>query len=73
MSREAKLKGKEKWHNFGNVTFEEAAIAMTRLFDTDTAPLDVVVRDSDTGLQRNVRVKSEHRYVIEGLEGNEES
>lgn len=72
MSREAKLKSADRWHNFGNVTFQEAAIGMTRLFDTDAGPLDVIVRDSDTGMQRFVRVKSEHRYVVEGLEGDEE-
>lgn len=45
---------------------------MARLFNADEVPLDVVVRDTDTGIERELKVSTQARYVIEGLNGDED-
>jgi hypothetical protein len=66
------LKNSTKWRSFGTSRFEDAAIGMARLFNADEVPLDVVVRDTDTGVERELKVSTQARYVIEGLNGDED-
>ena len=73
LNRQTRRKGSQNWTNRGALSFTDAAIAESMLYDVGSEPVEVEVRDDQTpGTCYCLKVRQERRFVVEGLRGEEE-
>ena len=70
MSRQAKIANTDKWFDFGDVTHEDAAIAMAERANVEADKVFVVTRDAETpAVEFPLTVEIVRAYRVTGLRG----
>lgn len=72
LNRQARQNGITAWHNFGNVTLEQAAVAMTEKLGRGVDKVTVQVRDeAEPDTIWTVTVESCRAWKVTGLRGGD--
>jgi hypothetical protein len=72
LNRQARLNGISPWHNYGNVTLEQAAIAMAEKLARSVDKITVQVRDeAEPTVIWTVTVESCRAWKVIGLRGGD--
>jgi hypothetical protein len=70
--RQGKIKGRSEWIDCGDVTFQDAAIAVARHSQVGVDQVTVIVRDLDQPeFESELKVESFLAYRVTGLRGGE--
>lgn len=70
MNRQARMAGSDQWQDFGSVSFEDAAIAMSKKANRTADKVQVFVRDADEPNQvYPLTVETVIAHKVSGLRG----